>query len=125
MSEQLQQPLQTEQLSQPPVADVASAPTQVSETCPPKPSEMHQAHCNDDTCYPPNAPVELPNGMQCIGGSCQMLGESLQLKIRKWIKWLLIVFGVPIIAYLAYNYFTPNLLSSAPTPTLAPVSASA
>lgn len=59
--------------------------------------------CVDGVC-PTTEQVELPNGMICNGGMCQMPQPS-ENKMQKWIKWFIILIAIPVLAYLAYQYF--------------------
>jgi len=67
--------------------------------------------CDDNTCPMPVEPkcvdgvCELPNGQICSGGICEL---PPQKSIQDWIKWAIILIGIPLVAFLIYHFYIKN-----------------
>lgn len=74
-------------------------------------SETTMNECNIASCPMPVEPqcvdgvCELPNGQVCTGGVCEL---PPQKSMKDWIKWAVILFGVPLLAFLVYHFFIKN-----------------
>jgi hypothetical protein len=74
--------------------------------------------CEGPTCPMPvepqcvNGVCELPNGEMCTGGVCPLPSQKT---MSDWIKWAVMLFGVPILAFLVYHFFIKNKQVTAPT----------